>query len=730
MRAYIAYTQMVLRLTMRDRMVIFFNYLFPLIFFFIFGQIMHAEQGGAAPQLVNMVLSMGILGSGFFGGGMRAVMDREANILRRFKVAPISPGPILFASLVAGLVHYLPLVVLVLALAHFLYGMAIPTQLPLLLFFAALGLFAFRAIGGIIGAVANSMQESQVIIQLLYFPMLFLGGATFPLGAMGKTMQAVSEFIPSKHLSVGLTGILVTHSAFMDILSSAGVLALTTVIGMFLAMKLFRWEKEEKLKPSAKLWILGILAPFILMGAWQVRSKDNAAKVLVQERAMRRGHTSLIQNARLIAGDGSIVERGSVLVKGGQIAEIYTGESPDPKSLKADGIEGAGKTLMPGLIDVHVHLGSPGGFYENPTDYKPPEENMPRELAAYLFSGVTAVKSLGDTLPDMLRERARMRSGEKLGAELFVVGPLFTAEGGHGTEYSQNLPAQMRAQFEANFVRIPKSAEEARKMVMDLKAQGVDGIKAILEGLPPFKRMDVGILKAIAAAAHEANLPIVCHTGNAQDVADAVDAGVDGVEHGSNRDAIPAELFAKMKAKGVVYDPTLAVVEAMAVAGQGRTDPLERSLVQQVGPPALLQSTKRVLAKGESAGMRANFARTAQVMNMGKENLIAAYRAGVTLVMGTDSGNPLLVHGPAIHRELQLWVDAGVPRGDALRSALWENARLLRASNRIGLLKKGYEANLLLVDGNPVQDISLTEHISMVMLKGERIARAELFEEK
>src|ERR1700676_774308 len=136
MKAYIAYIRMTLRLTARDRMVIIFNYIFPLLFFFIFGQVMHAEQGGSAPQLVNMVLSMGILGSGFFGGGMRAVMDREANILRRFKVAPISPGPILAASLVAGLVIYLPLVVLVLTLAHFLYGMAFPTQLGSLLLFS------------------------------------------------------------------------------------------------------------------------------------------------------------------------------------------------------------------------------------------------------------------------------------------------------------------------------------------------------------------------------------------------------------------------------------------------------------------------------------------------------------------------------------------------------------------------------------------------------------------
>src|SRR5580658_9983734 len=123
MRPYLAYIRTSLALTMRDRTVLFFNYLFPLIFLFVFGFMMHAEQGGAIVQIVNMVLVIGILGSGFFGAGMRTVMDREANILRRFKVAPINAGPLLISQLVVGLVHFIPVSVLVLVLAHFIYGM-------------------------------------------------------------------------------------------------------------------------------------------------------------------------------------------------------------------------------------------------------------------------------------------------------------------------------------------------------------------------------------------------------------------------------------------------------------------------------------------------------------------------------------------------------------------------------------------------------------------------------
>ncbi len=595
MRPYIAHIRMTLRLTFRDRSVLFFNYLFPLMFFFVFGQLMHAEQGGAAPQLVNMVLSIGILGSGFFGAGMRAVMDREANILRRFKVAPIGPGPILASSMVAGLVHFLPLAALTIALAHFLYGMPIPDQWGSLLGFLIVGVLAFRAMGGIIGAVANSMQESQIIIQILYFPMLFLGGATFPLGAMGPFLQTVAQFIPSSHLSLGMQGILLSHKSLFDLMPDVTVLAMTVVIGLFLSIKLFRWEKDEKMKPTAKLWVLVVLIPFVVAGAWQVHSKTNAAELKVQMRAMERGHSLLIKDAQIFLGDGNIIDRGSVLIRDGKIAEVFTGNAPDAKTLKAEAVEAAGKTLLPGLVDVHVHLGNPGGFYELPTDYKPANISMPRELAAYLFSGVTAVKSAGDTLGDVKRERDHVRSGEKLGAELFIVGPLFTAEGGHGTEYSANLPQAMRTSFEAQFLRIPKTPDEARKFVRELKTQDVDGIKIILEGAPPFHRMDLAIVRAISEAAHAAGLPVVCHTGDARDVADAVDAGVDGIEHGSNRDPIPAAVFAKMKEHGTTYDPTLAVLDALQFLSTGRTDPLDRSLVKQVGPPQLLAATKRML---------------------------------------------------------------------------------------------------------------------------------------
>src|SRR3954449_5590102 len=108
MKPYLTLIRMDIRLAFRQRIVIFFNYLMPLVFFFVFAQSFHAEQGGAILQVVCMVTVIGILGSGFFGAGMRAVQEREANILRRYKVAPISPLPLLVASMVTGLIVYMP----------------------------------------------------------------------------------------------------------------------------------------------------------------------------------------------------------------------------------------------------------------------------------------------------------------------------------------------------------------------------------------------------------------------------------------------------------------------------------------------------------------------------------------------------------------------------------------------------------------------------------------------
>src|SRR6266705_1920467 len=108
MEAFLALLNIDLKLASRNRSVLFFNYFFPLTFFFVFAQLFDAGQGSAILHVVAMVIVLGILGNGLFGAGMRAVQEREENILRRYKVTPITTVPLLLASMLTGVIIYLP----------------------------------------------------------------------------------------------------------------------------------------------------------------------------------------------------------------------------------------------------------------------------------------------------------------------------------------------------------------------------------------------------------------------------------------------------------------------------------------------------------------------------------------------------------------------------------------------------------------------------------------------
>ncbi len=348
MKAFLALLQIDLKLTLRDRSAAFFNYLFPLIFFFMFGELMEARQGSAILRVVSMVTVFGILGNGLFGAGMRAVQDREANVLRRYKVAPITPVPLLLASVVTGVVLYLPALLLLLTLAHFVYGMDVPANLVSLCLFACVASAAFRALGLIIASVVNTTQQSNLLIQPIFMIMLFLGGAMFPASFLPEWLQVATQFVPATYVTNGVAGILQRGESILQNMHAVAALLITAAVALFISTKLFRWEKEEKLRPSAQLWVVVVLLPFLFLGAYQAYSRHDLAKAKILDRDLRRGRSWLIQNARIFVGDGQVIESGSVLVRKGRIEKIYAGSAPEAKSLNAEAIEGAGKTVLPG----------------------------------------------------------------------------------------------------------------------------------------------------------------------------------------------------------------------------------------------------------------------------------------------------------------------------------------------------------------------------------------------
>jgi imidazolonepropionase-like amidohydrolase/ABC-type multidrug transport system permease subunit len=730
MRPYLAQIASTLRLMGRDRSVLFFSYVFPLVFFFLFAQLFDGRQSNAAmAQVISMVVIIGVLGNGFFGAGMRAVQDRETNVLRRFKVAPISAASIIVASLVSGLVAFLPSVCLFFFFAATVYHMPLPRNLLSIGLFISVGVIAFRTMGMIIAAVVNSAQEANILTQILYLPMLFLSGATFPVSIMPVWVQTIAQFMPATYLYQGMQAILISGQGVLANFAAVFALLITLAVALIVGTKLFRWEKEEKIAGTAKLWIVGVLSPFLLLGVYQARTKQNIEQAKILARAAARNRSVLFQHARIFVGNGAIISNGAVLVRQGKIAHVFSSPPSGTKSFNADVVDAAGKTLIPGLIDMHVHIGAPGGVYRDPAKYADPKAPR-RRLAAYLYSGITAVRSTGDWLNQSLTLRGEIDSGKYLGAQFFACGPLFTAPGGHPTELLKLLPENVRKEGEEQFVRLPRSEAEARAQVDSLKKAGVDCVKAVLEagsaewGL--FNRLDTKIYDAVIAEAIRDGLPSATHTGNASDVNNALEAGTTSVEHGSTLDLIPAATFVEMKRKGVAYDPTLSVFEGLADARTGNVELLHRSLLQQVGPPELLTSTRDMLKKQTS---KPDPERMRGLMDLVNKNLLNAYKCGVPLITGSDAGNMLVIHGPTVQHELELWVKAGVPPAVALQAATYNAAKILRADGRIGLIEQGRDANLVLLDGDPVEDISNTEHIYSVMFRGERIDRSELFKQ-
>lgn len=274
MKPYTSLMRIDLMLAFRNRAVIFFNYLFPFIFFFAFAEMLHADKDPKTMTfVVTMVLILGILGSGLFGAGMRAVQERESNILRRYKVAPITPVPLLVASMVTGWVIFIPSVIIILALTHFRYGLPLPPHTLDLVIFVSIGVITFRSIGLIVASVVNSTQESNIIVQLLYMPMLFLSGATFPLESLPRWGQVVSKFLPASYLVSGFRAIYLHDNSLLGVWPSVAAMLITLAVSTFVSSKLFRWEKEEKIPGKAKLWVIAALLPFLILGAYQLLHK-------------------------------------------------------------------------------------------------------------------------------------------------------------------------------------------------------------------------------------------------------------------------------------------------------------------------------------------------------------------------------------------------------------------------------------------------------------------------
>ncbi len=260
-----------IRLALRNKMFFFFSIVMPFGLFFLYLGVLAKGIPSFAAFYLGPILAFNVMGS-FWGLSATLVMFREQGILRRFYVAPVTASDMLASSIVANFALTLPTVITELLLARFVFHVSTFSNLPGIFILVAVGTISFSSLGLVIASVTNTMQETQILNQLLWLPLIFLSGATIPLAYLNLKVQRVGLFLPATYLVNALQQTIV-HSAsplsrYVEIIS----LACWALLTFFLSVQLFRWEPETKIPRRAKLLVAATAIPFLLLGLWENRT--------------------------------------------------------------------------------------------------------------------------------------------------------------------------------------------------------------------------------------------------------------------------------------------------------------------------------------------------------------------------------------------------------------------------------------------------------------------------
>lgn len=378
----------------------------------------------------------------------------------------------------------------------------------------------------------------------------------------------------------------------------------------------------------------------------------------------------VIVDVMVFDGDQVIGPR-SVVVSEGTIVEV--GSLVDAPA-GAVTVDGQGKTLLPGLIDAHVHLRG---------------VDMLRQSARF---GVTTMLDMlsAPSAVDALRTAAADRGDA---ADFRSAGFAATSPGGHGTQYVAGVPTLT-------------SPDEAESFVASRIAEGADYLKIILEPRFP-STLDVETVAALIEAAHDAGLLAVVHVSTARDAAFAVDAGADGLAH-VYPDEAPPGLPPRVAASGAFVTPTLTVHRSASGGAPGGALARDKRVTDRLTPLGLSQ----LLTSFPTADQDCCASSAAATL--------ALRDAGVDILAGSDAPNPGTTFGASLHQELRLLVEAGLSAREALAAATSVPARRFALDDR-GRIAPGLRADLLLVEGNPTADINATLDITAVWVRGKRV---------
>lgn len=375
-----------------------------------------------------------------------------------------------------------------------------------------------------------------------------------------------------------------------------------------------------------------------------------------------------------------IVDEATVVIEDEVIQAVTTrGAVPEGAVI----LDLRGLTLLPGLIDSHLHLSGSTlraqrgrlGWLSYLWHFL---RSFPERRMALIEAGVTTAKSLGDPYPWIVGFADRIERHELAGPRIYTAGPMLTAPGGHPVALYRSL-GRGDTSFIVQVAQQLPDEPSARTAVRQI-ASGVDFVTAVMEsrGPPALPTLGPARLQTIVTEAHDRGLRSLVHVGSVADLETALEAGADGIEHLPGDEPITWETARRLAERGVVVDPTL-----------GRAERL----------------------------MPVSAERPRQVRQL-HSNLLRLYRSGVTLVAGSEAPHA----GPfgwSLHEELRGLVEAGVAPADAIAAATVLAARHLGADDRLGSLAPGMTADLIAVRGDPLTDIYALSDLYLVVADGQ-----------
>jgi len=399
-------------------------------------------------------------------------------------------------------------------------------------------------------------------------------------------------------------------------------------------------------------------------------------RIASKQRAVAEGFVALVGATVIDATGAPAIPNATVVVQNGRIiAAGPSASTPVPPGARR--VDVTGKTIVPGLWDNHAHL------------------HQIEWIPTYFAAGITSVRDMGSEWPLLVAMRNAIRSGKISGPNLFFAG-LIDGPGPQGFgEFSAATP------------------DEGRAIVRRYHQMGFEMIKIYLALAPD-------VTAAICDEAHKQGMTCTGHVPTSMDLHAAIDSGMDQIAHFPVRGDLTSDSgkkqLAHFVAKKTIFDPTASWGE---IGGKSAQEPMQNiQPVMQHLPAPLLQN--RVAGLGQSATDTAtSHARLARTL----ANLKAAHDAGVPLIAGTDEGIPAY----SVYREIELYVKAGFTNMEALQAATSVAATAMRVANDVGTIEKGKRADLLVLDANPLDNISNIRTVRFVMKDGKMFESSALW---